>query len=123
MKESQKSQHEALSFLYKLALDINQGTKKADDLQTIFEQYIIDQKDHFPFITLSARDYYSEVNTKLLKLENEPILQSVLVGLFSTHPPIEGGISGDHTSYDQVKNHENMVSIIGRFADCYDLID
>lgn len=123
MKKSQDAQHKALLFLYNLALEISREPEKIYNLQQIFEQYILDQKDHFPFITLNAYDYYSQVNTKLLKLKDKPSLHSVLVDLFNTYPPVEGGMTGDHISYDQVTKHENMVALIGRFADCYDLTE
>ena len=121
MKKQEEAQKEVLLFLYNLASTIHKQPEKVSELPEIFKEYI--SKGRLPLITLDNVSYYNEIaNEKLPKLQKtEPTLYATLADLLKTHPPLKGGISGDHVNYDMVSHNEDTTALIGRFIDCWEI--
>ena len=122
MKRSDKSTKDVISFLYELAQEVRIKPEKITELPKILGEYATNE-GRLPLITPNPSEYYTSlVNEVLPRLQGaNSLLSSTLEQILVAHPPLKGGMTGDHVSYEMVTCNEDVTALVGRFIDCWEL--
>ena len=117
----QVTQKEVVIFLYNKAVQIKHGKEDVRVLPDILIEYA--NANQVPILMADQRQYYAQIHKQMLpKLsQTDPILYQVLQSFCAAHPPLYGGGSGSHVSYEMMHHNRDLIALTGTFIECWDI--
>ncbi len=117
----QVTQKEVVTFLYSTAVQLKQGKEDVRALPNILTEYAT--ANQLPILMADQRQYYAQIHKQMLpKLStSDPVLYKVLQSFCVAHPPLYGGGSGSHVSYEMMHHNRDLIALTGTFIECWDI--
>ncbi len=117
----QVTQKEVVTFLYNTAVQLKHGNGDVQALPSVLIKYA--SANQLPILVADQHQYYKQVQKQMLpKLsKTDPILHQVLQPFCAAHPPLYGGGSGSHVSYEMMHRNDDLIALTGTFIECWDI--